>query len=164
MAYFLAFTVLSRHSSKMTLLACHNSSGNPLLAKVIMGFLISQMSSIEGGITPKVEIVNDGVCCMQGQQGRPSSAMSSWDGRAYSGAGVRAAGRRQNRRANALEPHIQQCCCKAASAVADDLQQRLAGLPGAQPAEASAQTIEEALLIGTAYRSCQLCLYMTYIV
>lgn len=86
---------------------------------------------------------------MQGQQGRPSSAMSGWDSRAYGGAGVRAGGRRQSRRGSALEPHIQQCCCKAASAIADDLQQRLEGLPAAQPAEASAHTVEQALLLGT---------------
>ena len=81
-------------------------------------------------------------------QGLPSSAASSWDSRAYSGVGLRAGGRRQNRRASALEPHIQQCCCKAASSVADDLRRRLAGLPAAQPAEATAQTIEQALLVG----------------
>ena len=91
---------------------------------------------------------------MQGQQGRPSTALSSWDSRAYSGAGARAGSRRQNRRASALEPHIQRCCCKAASAVADDLQRRLAELPAAQPAEASAQTIEQALLIGAECHYC----------
>lgn len=85
---------------------------------------------------------------MQAQQGQPSSGLSSWDGRAYSGASLRVGSRRQNTRTSALEPHIQQCSCKGASAVADDLQRRLAELPAAKPGEASAQTVEQALLIG----------------
>ncbi len=56
--------------------------------------------------------------------------------------------RRPGKRAAALEPHIQRCCCTAASEVADDLQRRLAELPAARAEEASAQTIEQALLIG----------------
>ena len=56
--------------------------------------------------------------------------------------------RRPGKRAAALEPHIQQCCCAAASEVADNLQRRLAELPAARAEEASAQTIEQALLIG----------------
>ena len=56
--------------------------------------------------------------------------------------------RRPGKRAAALELHIQRCCCTAASEVADDLQRRLAELPAARAEEASAQTIEQALLIG----------------
>ena len=56
--------------------------------------------------------------------------------------------RRPGKRAAALEPHIQRCCCAAASEVADNLQRRLDELPAARAEEASAQTIEQALLIG----------------
>lgn len=94
------------------------------------------------------------LCCMQAQQGRPSSALSSWDSRASGSHSMRAgASRRQTRRTAALEPHSQRCCCAAASAVADNLQRRLAELPAAGRKEASAQTIEQALLIGETFHS-----------
>ena len=87
--------------------------------------------------------------CLQAQHGRPSSALRSWDSRMGSSHSMRASNaRRLGKRAVALEPHIQQCCCTAASEVADDLQQRLAQLPAVRAEEADAQTIEQALLIG----------------
>ncbi len=86
----------------------------------------------------------DGLLAWQAKE-KQRSGWEQWSSRA-SGAGR--AARAPTGRAAILEPHIQQACAAASTAVASALDGRLGALPPAADGGAGAAVVEQALLLG----------------